>query len=136
MTFRFAAALAVALSTTAAWAAPAPNWTLATGVVKAGTLDAGIAKYTFITRSPVGSKIFAVCKMDDLCEAQVRTNAKDVVVGVGRVRKIEPFTTLKALFDFIYSQYTDISSPGFDPDEDTAPSPENSSWVGERGLKL
>jgi hypothetical protein len=121
MTFRFAAALALACILSSALAAPAPNWSLATGVVKAGTLDAGIGNYTFMTRSPVGSKIFAVCKMDDLCEAQVRTNAKGVVVDVGRVRKVEPFTTPKALLDFIYSHYTDISSPGFNPDEGTAP---------------
>ncbi|WP_237479120.1 hypothetical protein [Lichenibacterium dinghuense] len=120
MTFRFAAALSVALATNAAWAAPAPNWSIATGVVKVGTLDAGIGEYTFMTRSPVGSKIFAVCKMDDLCEAQVRTNAKGVVVGVGRVRKVEPFTTPKSLLDFIYAHYTEISLPGFNPDEDTA----------------
>ena len=103
MAFRVLAVLAAVVSLSSAQAAPVPSWTLATGVVQAGTLDAGIGKYTFITRSPVGSKIFAVCKMDDLCEAQVKTNAKGVVVSVGRVRKVEPFTTPKALLDSIYS---------------------------------
>ncbi len=121
MSFRFTAALAAAVAASSVQAAPGPNWILATGVVKAGTLDSGIGNYTFTSQSPVGSKIFALCKMDDLCEAQVRTNAKGVVVSVGRVRKVEPFTTPNTLLDFIYSHYTDISSPGFNPDEDTAP---------------
>ncbi len=121
MTFRFTAALAAAISASSAQAASAPNWILATGVVKAGTSDAGIGNYTFTNRSAVASKIFAMCKMDDLCEAQVRTNTNGVVVSVGRVRRIESFTTPKALLSFIYSHYTDIASPGFDPDEDTVP---------------
>lgn len=113
MTFRFAAALAVVISTTAAQAAPpAADWRLATGVVKAGTLDSGIGDYSFTTRSPVGSKIFAVCKMDDLCEANIQANADDFITKVDRVRKVGPFATPKDLLDFIYSHYTGSSARG------------------------
>ena len=113
MPFRVTTALLVMISGTAAWAAPAPEWFLADGVVKVGTLDSAIGDYGFMTRSAMGAKIFAACKMDDLCEAKITANADEFMTRVDRVRKVGPFVTPRDLIDFIYSHYVGWSTRGF-----------------------
>ena len=113
MPFRFTTAFLVIISGSAAWAAPAPEWFLADGVVTTGTLDSAIGDYGFMTHSAMGTKIFAACKMDDLCEAKITANADSFIAQVDRVRKVGPFATPRDLIDFIYSHYVGWSTRGF-----------------------
>lgn len=92
MTFRFTAALAVAISAFAAQAIPAfaeSGWVVAKGVVNTGTLDSAIGDYGFMTRSAIATKIFATCKMDDLCEARVKANKDDFITKVDTVKRLK-----------------------------------------------
>ena len=97
MPFRSTIAFVVMISGPAALAAPAPEGFLADGVAKGGTLDSVIGDYGFINRSAMGTKIFAVCKMDDMCEAKITADADEFITRVDRVRKVGPFATPRDL---------------------------------------
>lgn len=119
MTFRFAAALAVALSTTAASAAsPAADWMFISGSLNVGSFGTEIGEYSLATKSAQARKIISACKNYEVCEARVRADPDKAILSVDKARQVGPFATPKDLVDFIYSHYSGWSPYGFPPGEE------------------
>ncbi|GJD89370.1 hypothetical protein BHAOGJBA_2897 [Methylobacterium hispanicum] len=83
---------------------PNPHPTTVVGVVRTGTSDSAIGKYSFATRGPVADKVFAACKMDDLCDLTGRVSG-ETLVGVARITRVQDFAGPKDPLQWVYSRF-------------------------------
>lgn len=110
MHLRPSAVIVLPVALVAAHAAPvlaqAPNSypTSIIGVVRTGTTDSAIGKYSFANRGPVADKVFSACRMDDLCELSGRISGEQLV-GVGKVARVKDFAGPKDPLLWVYSHY-------------------------------
>ena len=51
-------------------------------------MDSSIGDYIFLTKSSIGDKILAVCKMDDICEVTAEVDDNDAILSVSKLAKI------------------------------------------------
>lgn len=57
------------------------------GEVVSGTTDSAFGDYVFLNDSAVASKIFAVCRMSDTCEADAKI-LNEVIIEVSNIKKV------------------------------------------------
>lgn len=62
------------------------------GELNVGSLDSELGSATFITNSPIGKKIFAVCQSGDMCEIQATADKNGNLINVQSVKKTGALT--------------------------------------------
>lgn len=58
------------------------------GELEAGNLDSSVGAATFISRSPIGAKIFAACQAGEQCEIQGAVDKNGNLTSVESVKKL------------------------------------------------
>jgi hypothetical protein len=72
------------------------------GVMQVGQTDSSVGEAIFITRSPVGTRIFQGCQMGDFCRLEADVTKRDLVRRAISVSKVPAFDTPDALMRYIY----------------------------------
>ncbi len=107
---RLKAVLAASSALVAGHAAPVhaqadnPYPTSIIGVVRTGTTDSAVGKYSFGTRSQVADKVFSACKMTDLCELAAAVKGEQLV-KVGKIARVKEFVGPKDPLQWVYSHF-------------------------------
>ncbi|KAB7786006.1 hypothetical protein [Methylorubrum populi] len=78
------------------------------GVIRYGSNDSAIGKLTFLSKGQNAEKIFALCKMGDLCEVSGDARGEEIV-KVTKASRVKYFDRPKDAIEWVYSHFKEDS---------------------------
>lgn len=87
------------------------------GVVRYGSSDSAIGKLTFLSKGQNADKIFASCKMGDLCEVSGDVRGEEIVKATKAIR-VKNFDKSKDPIEWVYSHFKEDSGLFWLEDDD------------------
>lgn len=87
------------------------------GVIRYGMNDSAIGKLMFLSKGQPADRIYAICKMDDLCEVTGTVRGEEIV-KVAKAVRIDRFADAAAPIRWVYSHFKEGSGSFWLEDDD------------------
>jgi hypothetical protein len=87
------------------------------GVIRYGMNDSAIGKLMFLSKGQPADRIYAICKMDDLCEVTGTVRGEEIV-KVAKAVRVDKFVDPAAPLRWVYSHYKDDKGSFWLEDDD------------------